>query len=44
MPRPGDRIAVEGYDFTVVEVRGRRVTKVLVAPRGPESAHAARGG
>jgi magnesium and cobalt exporter, CNNM family len=44
MPRPGDRIAVEGYDFTVVEVSGRRVTKVLVAPRPRAEPSAARSG
>src|SRR5215813_14254998 len=43
MPRPGDRIAVEGYDFTVVDVRGRRVTKVLVAPRPEPRATAGHG-
>jgi CBS domain containing-hemolysin-like protein len=43
MPRPGDKVAVDGYDFTVVEIRGRRVTKVLAAPRAPR-ATAARGG
>ena len=44
MPRPGDRIAVEGYDFTVVEVSGRRATKVLVAPRPRAEPSAARSG
>jgi CBS domain containing-hemolysin-like protein len=33
MPRPGDKVSVEGYDFTVVEIRGRRVTKVLAVPQ-----------
>ncbi len=33
MPRPGDRVSVAGHDFSVVEIRGRRVTRVLVAPR-----------
>jgi CBS domain containing-hemolysin-like protein len=42
MPRPGDKVAIDGYDFTVVEIRGRRVTKVLVAPRAAR-ATAARG-
>ena len=32
IPRPGDKVSIEGYDFTVVEIRGRRLTKVLVAP------------
>jgi CBS domain containing-hemolysin-like protein len=44
MPRPGDRISIEGYDFTVMEIRGRRVTKVLVARRPEPEATAARGG
>jgi CBS domain containing-hemolysin-like protein len=38
MPRPGDKVSIEAYDFTVVEIRGRRVTKVLVAPRAPATA------
>jgi magnesium and cobalt exporter, CNNM family len=42
MPRPGDKVSVDGHDFTVVEIRGRRVTKVLVAPRAAR-ATAARG-
>jgi CBS domain containing-hemolysin-like protein len=33
MPRPGDRVTVEGYELTVNEVKGRRVTKVLAARR-----------
>jgi CBS domain containing-hemolysin-like protein len=33
MPRPGDKISVDGYELKVVEVRGRRVTKVLAARR-----------
>jgi magnesium and cobalt exporter, CNNM family len=32
IPRVGDRVTVEGHAFTVVEMRGRRVTKVLAAP------------
>jgi CBS domain containing-hemolysin-like protein len=43
IPRPGDKISVEGYDFTVVAIEGRRVTKVLAAPR-PERVTAAPGG
>jgi CBS domain containing-hemolysin-like protein len=45
IPRPGDRVAIEGQEFIVVEVRGRRVTKVL-APRRREvpAEAAARGG
>ena len=42
MPRPGDKVSIDGYDFTVVEIRGRRVTKVLVARRAAR-ATAARG-
>jgi CBS domain containing-hemolysin-like protein len=33
IPRPGDKIAVAGYDLTVTEIRGRRVTKVLATRR-----------
>jgi CBS domain containing-hemolysin-like protein len=44
MPRKGDRITIEGYDFTVVDVKGRRVTKVLVAPHAAPRATAVRGG
>jgi len=45
IPRPGDKVTVEGYEFRVVEIRGRRVTKVLVAPRPePQTGAAARGG
>jgi CBS domain containing-hemolysin-like protein len=33
IPRIGDRVVVDGYDFTVVEIRGRRVTKVLARRR-----------
>jgi len=44
MPRPGDRVAVEGYDLSVAEVKGRRVTKVLAARRpGVRAETAARG-
>ena len=45
MPRPGDKVAVEGYDLTVSEVKGRRITKVLAARRQDVRAEtAARGG
>jgi CBS domain containing-hemolysin-like protein len=37
IPRVGDRITLEGYQFAVVEMRGRRVTKILTAP-APELA------
>ena len=39
----GDKVTIAGHDFTVVEMRGRRVTKVLVAPRPAPAATAARG-
>jgi len=38
MPRPGDKVSIDGQDFTVVEIRGRRVTKVLVASRAARAA------
>jgi CBS domain containing-hemolysin-like protein len=45
IPRQGDRIAVEGYDLSVIEVRGRRVTRVLAARRSEDRAEVAgRGG
>jgi len=45
MPRPGDRISADGYDLTVVEIKGRRVTKVLAARRpAVETEATARGG
>ena len=37
IPRTGDRAAVPGYDLRVLEMKGRRVTKVLAARR-PEPA------
>jgi magnesium and cobalt exporter, CNNM family len=42
IPRQGDRVACDGYDLRVIEVRGRRVTKVLASRRTP--AEAAGGG
>ncbi len=33
IPRTGDRAAVNGYDFRVLEMKGRRVSKVLVTRR-----------
>jgi CBS domain containing-hemolysin-like protein len=33
IPRPGDRAAVDGVDFRVIEMKGRRVSKVLVVRR-----------
>src|SRR5213593_960730 len=45
MPRPGDKVAVAGYDLTVSEIKGRRVTKVLAARRPDVRAETAvRGG
>ena len=45
IPRPGDTIPIDGYQLKVVEVRGRRVTKVLAARRPEIRADtAARGG
>jgi CBS domain containing-hemolysin-like protein len=37
IPRAGDRAAVDGLDFRVLEMKGRRVSKVLVVRR-PEAA------
>jgi CBS domain containing-hemolysin-like protein len=44
IPRPGDKVAVPGYDLVVTEIRGRRVTKVLARARRDERAVTARGG
>jgi CBS domain containing-hemolysin-like protein len=41
LARPGDRVPVEGYELSVLEVRGRRVTKVLAARRGEAGARVA---
>jgi CBS domain containing-hemolysin-like protein len=40
MPRPGDRVTIEGHELRVLEVRGRRVTRVLAArePGAPPEA------
>ncbi len=43
MPRKGDKVTVAGHEFTVVDVRGRRVTKVLVASLPEPQAAAVRG-
>jgi CBS domain containing-hemolysin-like protein len=43
MPRKSDKITIAGHEFTVVDMRGRRVTKVLVTPRPEAQATAARG-
>ena len=32
IPRQGDRVTIPGLDLTVVEMRGRRVTKILAKP------------
>ncbi|HJQ83324.1 MAG TPA: transporter associated domain-containing protein, partial [Candidatus Binatia bacterium] len=42
MPRKGDTVGVAGHEMTVIEMRGRRVTKVLVAPRPAQQAGAGR--
>ncbi|HXJ34966.1 MAG TPA: hemolysin family protein [Candidatus Eisenbacteria bacterium] len=34
IPRLGDRTAVDGYELRVLEMKGRRVSKVLAARRG----------
>ena len=45
IPRLGEKVALGEYELTVIEIRGRRVTKVLAAPRPqPEADLAARGG
>jgi CBS domain containing-hemolysin-like protein len=44
MPRPGDRIRVEGFQLKVLEVIGRRVTKVLAAKHAEPRPGAAAGG
>jgi CBS domain containing-hemolysin-like protein len=41
IPRTGDKIALDGYTLSVLEMKGRRVTKVLAA-RLPEPQAAAR--
>jgi len=43
IPRQGDRIPCDGYELRVIEIRGRRVTKVL-ATRRPEPRTGAAGG
>ena len=44
MPRPGDRIRVDGFQLKVLEVKGRRVTKVLAAKQAEPLPGAAAGG
>jgi CBS domain containing-hemolysin-like protein len=44
MPRPGDRIRVDGFHLKVLEVKGRRVTKVLAAKHAEPRPGAAAGG
>jgi CBS domain containing-hemolysin-like protein len=41
LARPNDRVVVDGYELSVLEVRGRRVTKVLAARRGEAGARSA---
>jgi putative hemolysin len=40
IPRPGDTVTVPGFELKVVDMRGRRVTKVLAVAR-PEAGEAA---
>jgi CBS domain containing-hemolysin-like protein len=42
IPRPGDRVPLDGYDLAVLEMNARRVTRVL-AMRRPEPAKTAGG-
>jgi len=43
IPRAGDKVPLDGYDLTVAEMRGRRVTKVLASRRAePVAAVASR--
>jgi CBS domain containing-hemolysin-like protein len=44
MPRPGDRIRVDRFQLRVLEVKGRRVTKVLAAKQPEPLPGAAAGG
>jgi CBS domain containing-hemolysin-like protein len=44
IPRPGDAIRVPGFELRVLEIRGRRVTRVLAARRADDQAGVARGG
>jgi len=43
IPRPGDRVPLDGYDLSVLEMNARRVTRVL-AVRRTEPAKAVEGG
>jgi CBS domain containing-hemolysin-like protein len=40
IPRQGDRVAVDGWELSVIEVKGRRVTKVLAVRRPQARAEA----
>jgi putative hemolysin len=47
IPRPGDTVTVPGFELKVVEMRGRRVTKVLAVAKpeaGEPAVAGARGG
>ncbi len=44
IPRQGDKIVADGYELRVVEIRGRRVTKVLAVRRPAPRADATGGG
>ena len=41
IPRPGDKVTIDGYEFTVVEMKGRRVTRVLTVRLPPAERQAA---
>jgi CBS domain containing-hemolysin-like protein len=42
IPRPGDTVTLDGYDLTVAEMKGRRVTKVLAVRRADAGAEPVR--
>jgi CBS domain containing-hemolysin-like protein len=44
IPRPGDKVTIGDVEFTVAEVKGRRVTKVLATRRAADAGVAVRGG
>ena len=44
IPRQGDKVTCDGYELRVVEIRGRRVTKVLATRRAEPRVESADGG
>ncbi len=42
IPRPGDTVTLDGYDLTVAEMKGRRVTKVVAVRRAEPAREPAR--